>query len=105
MPGVDRFQIPHHGSRRNLSTKILGRWLGPTMAGCPTAGGESFTAIVSAGEDDEDHLRKSVLRGFIHRGGAVKSTNGKAIRTSHNAPERKGWTATPSMDYPEDQES
>ena len=27
LPGINRFQVPHHGSRRNLSTEILNRWL------------------------------------------------------------------------------
>lgn len=32
LPGIDRFQIPHHGSRRNFSTELADRWLGPRQA-------------------------------------------------------------------------
>ena len=31
LPGIDRFQVPHHGSRRNLSTDILDLWLGDML--------------------------------------------------------------------------
>lgn len=35
LPGIDRFQVPHHGSRRNVSTEILDRWLGAQLAEVP----------------------------------------------------------------------
>lgn len=105
LPGIDRIQIPHHGSRRNVSTEILDRWLGERLPSKPAEGDEAFTAIVSAAIDDEDHPRKAVLRGFIHRGGAVKSTKGKTLRTSHNAPEREGWSSAPSIAYPDEHET
>ena len=31
LPGIDRFAVPHHGSRRNVSTEVLDRWLGPRL--------------------------------------------------------------------------
>ena len=31
LPGINRFQVPHHGSRRNLSIEILNRWLGEVL--------------------------------------------------------------------------
>lgn len=68
LPGVDRFQIPHHGSRRNVSTEILDRWFGPRLPTKPSAGEEKFQAIVSAAKKDEHHPRKAVVRAFIHRG-------------------------------------
>lgn len=105
LPGIDRIQIPHHGSRRNVSTEILDRWLGDRLPNKPAEGEETFTAIVSAAKDDDHHPRKAVLRGFIHRGAAIKKTKGKALQTGHNAPDREGWSAAPSMPYPEDQEA
>lgn len=105
LPGIDRMQIPHHGSRRNVSTEILDRWLGERLPVKPAEGEETFLAIVSAAKDDEDHPRKAVLRGFIHRGAAVKKTKGKILQTGHNAPEREGWSSAPSIPYPEDQEA
>ena len=105
LPGIDRMQIPHHGSRRNVSTEVLDRWHGEVLPIKPAEGEETFTAIVSAAKDDEDHPRKAVRRGFNHRGAAIKCTKGQVLRTSHNAPYREGWSAAPSMDYPEDQEA
>ncbi|MET4121975.1 beta-lactamase superfamily II metal-dependent hydrolase [Bradyrhizobium sp. JR1.5] len=41
LPGVDRFQVPHHGERRNVSTELLEpmAWAasGSTAAGRPRA--------------------------------------------------------------------
>lgn len=105
LPGIDRMQIPHHGSRRNVSTEILDRWLGRKLPVKPAKGEETFTAIVSAAKDDHDHPRKAVVRGFAHRGAAIKETKGKSLRTSHNAPHRDDWSAAPSVEYPEDQEA
>ena len=102
LPGIDRFQVPHHGSRRNGSTEILDLWLGEILPEQPEVG--TFTAIISASKEDEDHPRKTVVRACIHRGAKVVSTEGKDIRTSYNAPVRDGWTATTPLDYPEEQE-
>jgi len=102
LPGIDRIQVPHHGSRHNVSTEVLDRWLGNRLGQQPSEG--SFTAIVSASKEDSDHPRKSVVRAFIHRGAKVITTEGSDKRTGHNAPEREGWVAVDSMPYPEDQE-
>lgn len=102
LPGIDRIQVPHHGSRHNVSTEVLDRWLGNRLGQQPSEG--SFTAIVSASKEDSDHPRKSVVRAFIHRGARVITTEGSDKRTGHNAPEREGWVAVDPMPYPEDQE-
>lgn len=104
LPGIDRFQVPHHGSRRNVSTETLDRWLGPRLPSMPQKGEERFTAIISSAKKDEDHPRKAVVRACIHRGAKVVTTEGVSIRTSHNAPERQGWTAATPVEYPEEQE-
>lgn len=46
LPGIDHMQVPHHGSRHNVSTELLDRWLGEKHDDKPDS--ESFTAIVSA---------------------------------------------------------
>ena len=104
LPGIDRFQVPHHGSRRNVSTEILDRWLGAILPEQLEEGSEKFTAIISASKDDDDHPRKAVVRGCIHRGAKVISNEDCDIRTQHNAPTREGWTAIQGLSYPEDQE-
>lgn len=104
LPGIDRIQIPHHGSRHNVSTEILDRWLGPILATKPVGNVPHFTAIVSAAKVDKDHPRKSVVRAFIHRGGEVITTEGASKRISHNAPRREGWVTAEPLSYPEEQE-
>jgi beta-lactamase superfamily II metal-dependent hydrolase len=104
LPGIDQFQVPHHGSRRNVSSETMDHWLGPRLASKPVDGQESFTAIISSAKADEDHPRKAVVRACIHRGAKVVTTEGASLRTSHNAPNREGWSAAKPVLYPEDQE-
>jgi hypothetical protein len=104
LPGIDRMQVPHHGSRRNVSTEVLDRWLGPRAPSQPAAGQETFTAVISSAKADEDHPRQSVVRAFIHRGARVVTTEGKNLRTTHNAPKRDGWSPAQPLSYPVTQE-
>jgi hypothetical protein len=104
LPGVDRFQGPHHGSRRNVSTEMLDQWLGERLPEPLPRGQERFTSIISSAKEDEDHPRKSVIRALYHRGAFVASTEGRNICTSFNAPERN-WSAVDPDPYPEEQES
>ncbi len=104
LPGIDRFQVPHHGSRRNVSTELLDRWLGEKPFFQPSPDDTTFTAIVSASKEDEHHPRKAVVRGMIHRKGKVISTENGCISTQKNAPSREGWSTVSSLPYPEEQE-
>ncbi|MBU1754833.1 MBL fold metallo-hydrolase [Patescibacteria group bacterium] len=105
LPGVDRIQVPHHGGRRNVSTELLDRWLGPRLAQKPTEGQETFTALVSSALEDLDHPRKAVVRAFAHRGARVIATEGVDVRIGQNAPKRDGWVAATPFPYPDDQEA
>lgn len=104
LPGVTVFQVPHHGSRRNVSTEILNRWLGPLLPSKPAVGAETFTAAISSAKKDEDHPRKAVVRALIHRGARVYTTEGKNLCVQRNYPQR-GWTSAKTEEYPEEQES
>ena len=100
-PRIDRFDVPHHGSRRNLSSDVLDKWLGaqlPQQTTTPVG-----TAVISANRNDEEHPRKAVVRALIHRGARVVQTTG-TICTSCDAPNRPGWTAVKPLDYPSDME-
>jgi len=103
LPGITKFQVPHHGSRRNVSTEILDRWLGSPLPVKPQPGQETFTAVISSAKTDEDHPRKAVVRAFIHRGAIVVTTEGKTICLNQNRP-RTGWVPAPIEDYPDEQE-
>ena len=85
------FQVPHHGSRRNVTPSALNRWLGRPM---PTAGQYRGTAFCSAASDDEEHPRKKVLNAFLRRGYPVHTTNGISLRHFFNMPDR-GWPTHP----------
>ncbi|TXH35607.1 MAG: MBL fold metallo-hydrolase [Rhodospirillaceae bacterium] len=104
LPGINRFQVPHHGSRRNVSTEVLDRWLGPRLEQKPVQGQGTFTAIISSAKADEDHPRKAVVRAFIHRGANVITTEGKTVCTYQDSPTRAGWTSITPEVYPDDQE-
>lgn len=70
------FQIPHHGSRRNVTPSALDQWLGTSkLPGSNPIG----TAFCSAAELDQDHPRKKVVNAFVRRGYEVHITNGRHI--------------------------
>ncbi len=104
--GITRFQVPHHGGRHNVSTALLNRWFGAPLAQPLPAGTGIFTAVVSAARDDEAHPKKAVVRGFIHRGARIVSTDdGSGVKqVSLNAPERAGWSAATPLNYPHEME-
>ena len=103
LPGIDYFQVPHHGSRRNVSSELLDEICGSKLP-LWKKGTEDFTAVISSAKEDKDHPRKAVVRALIHRGASVLTTEGATLRCSNSAPARDGWvSATPEI-YPEDQE-
>lgn len=103
LPGIDLFQVPHHGSRRNVSTEILDRWLGARQPF--PSGGARFTACNSSARADEDHPRKSVIRAIHHRGGDFLDTkkNG-SIRVPGGVAPNREWGAAVQTPYPDEQE-
>ncbi|MES0030375.1 MBL fold metallo-hydrolase [Mesorhizobium sp. M0040] len=102
LPGVDKFQVPHHGSRRGLSTAILDQWLGPRLAQMPAVGQERFSAIISSAKADPDHPRKAVIRAMKHRGARVLTTEGGNVRTGYNAPDRADMGPATQEPYPDE---
>lgn len=96
-------QVPHHGSRRNVNSKILDQLLGKKK-GFFEAGETHFTAVISASEEDEKHPRKSVIRAFHHRGAKVLTTEKNQIQAKFRAPAREGWGPATAVPYPEEQE-
>lgn len=102
LPGIDRFQVPHHGSRRNVSSEVLDLILGKKNA--QPSGTTGFSAIISAAAEDEDHPKKAVVRAMIHRGGKVITTQGADLCSKWNTPSRDGWTSATPVEYPTEQE-
>lgn len=91
------FQIPHHGSRRNVGPAILDR-----LIGTPVEQGEkrAISAIASTAKKGEPkHPRKAVMNAFTHRGASALATRGQTICHAYDAPGRKGWTSVKPDDY------
>lgn len=104
LPGVDRIQVPHHGSRRNVSTELLDAWLGPRLAEKPAPGTGKFSAIVSSAKADKAHPRKAVKRAFIHRGANFYETESRTLLFTGGAAPARGWTSVAPAEYPDEQE-
>ena len=105
LPGVTRFQAPHHGGRRNVNSAILDRWLGPILPSPLPAGSERFTAMISSAKEDEDHPRNAVLRGLLHRGAKILTTEDSEFWIwGGTPPARHDYFAVPNVPYPDEQE-
>jgi len=61
---LDLIQIPHQGSRRNVTPAVLNAWLGQPNGGTPERG----HAYVMVGAKKPDHPRKKVKNAFMRRG-------------------------------------
>ena len=102
LPGIDWFDVPHHGSRRNLSSSVLDQWLGERLFSQIDT--PSFTAIVSANHNDKDHPRNAVVRALVHRGGRVVVPR-DTLQLFRNTPDRgEGWQVVKPLEYPTDME-
>ena len=63
-------QIPHHGSRRNVTPSVLNTWLGePIEQGLPKVG----FAYCSVGANKPEYPRHRVRKAFLRRGYGVYS--------------------------------
>ncbi len=81
------FQVPHHGSKRNVSPSILNQI-------------KSKTAFISASpKGAPKHPAKKVTNALIRRGCEVHSTVGQSKRHHHNAPPRAGWSASTPIPF------
>ena len=60
----DVIQMPHQGSRRNVTPAVLNAWLGQPNGGSPARG----HAYVTVGAQKPDHPQKKVKNAFIRRG-------------------------------------
>ncbi len=97
----DWFQVPHHGSRRNVSTNVLNTWLGQKLP--RNAPQREKLAIISANPNDTEHPKRAVIRAMIHRGRNVYRTEGTFCTHSGNAPPRN-WRQAIPLEYPREQE-
>jgi beta-lactamase superfamily II metal-dependent hydrolase len=80
-------QIPHHGSRRNVSPSILDRYLGPKGQQVAT----KYAFVSAAPDGAPKHPSKRVTNAFIRRGSTVVATVGTHVAYWSDAPGR-GWS-------------
>ena len=92
-------QIPHHGSRHNVSSSSLDRLIGPRilLPGAPT---DKF-AFASAGKDSQSHPRQMVLNAFLRRGFQTYATRGRTLCHGRQMPLRQGWGAAAPIAFSE----
>ena len=104
LPSLLRFvQVPHHGSRNNVSSSVLDRIVGPRKP--HDDGIYTKTAFVSAGKDSTTHPRKMVVNAFLRRGTKVTATQGQSVCMRHNMPVREGWVAATTLPFSQEIES
>lgn len=104
IPNNLRFaQVPHHGSRNNVSPSVLDRLIGPKTYS-PVSDAR-LMAFVSAAKDSEMHPRKMVVNGFLRRGASVMATKGQSIYHYHNMGARNGWETLTSLPFSGEVES
>ena len=83
-------QIPHHGSRRNVTPTVLNAWLGKPL---PSLHNGVGTAFCSVGKDADIYPRKKVKNAFIRRGFPVHATRGAAKMHNYGWP-RERWVSS-----------
>jgi len=83
-------QVPHHGSRRNVTPSVLNEWLGAPLEDRNARRGVAFCSV---GKDADIYPRKKVKNAFMRRGYPVHATRGWTKRHHSGGVwgERAGW--------------
>jgi beta-lactamase superfamily II metal-dependent hydrolase len=93
LSGLRFFQVPHHGSRRNVGPSILNR-LTPQTA---------FISVCCDGAPK--HPSRKVTNALRRRGASPYATKGVSLRHNLNAPARDGWLAVDPLPFYDQVES
>jgi len=103
-PCLRYFQLPHHGSKRNIGPSGLDRILGPRLPKGSPAG--KLTAFISAAKDGEPkHPSKRVVNAAIRRGAKVVATQGSNhCYRSTDLPMRPGYVSIQPLEFTENYE-
>ncbi|GLR90889.1 ComEC/Rec2 family competence protein [Bradyrhizobium iriomotense] len=91
-------QIPHHGSRRNVTPAVLNRWLGKYPAE------NQGNAVASMGKNADIYPRKKVANAFTRRGYHVYATHRGWINFVHEYDRRAGVQDAPVIPFTPDVE-
>lgn len=82
-------QVPHHGSRKNVTPKLLDRLVGPKME----QGARYGVAFCSVGSEETDYPRGQVNNAFIRRGYPVWVTKRFVISQRAGTDLRHGYAS------------
>ncbi|MEX1014603.1 MAG: MBL fold metallo-hydrolase [Candidatus Paceibacterota bacterium] len=86
---IHYYQVPHHGSKRNMGPSILDAIIGPIV---PQGQMNGKTAFISAAKNSPKHPSHRVKNAFIRRGVNVSQTCGQChCFRSSGVPTRQGW--------------
>jgi hypothetical protein len=90
------FQVPHHGSRNNISPSMLNR-----IIGLPVEQDASRRphCIISSGAEDEEHPRQVVVNALCRRGLKPLVTRTGAVRFQTGLKARDNWTPAAPMPF------
>ena len=94
-------QIPHHGSRRNVTPAVLDRWLGPRVASSEDKRGSAFCSV---GSNKEDYPRKVVSNAFTRRGYPVTSTLKYLAIRHHRKMKDRDWPTAEILPFADEVE-
>jgi beta-lactamase superfamily II metal-dependent hydrolase len=83
---IQLFQVPHHGSHRNISPSIL------DQISCSVA-------VISASKNAPKHPSKKVVNALIRRGAKVFATKGQLKHYNKNCPTRSGYSAATPLPF------
>jgi len=86
-------QVPHHGSRNNVSTPVMDRIFGPPVSEGEVDGEK--VALVSVAEEADKHPDRAVVNAFIRRNFSVYQTKGDTVSFNVGMGERSGWGRPP----------
>jgi beta-lactamase superfamily II metal-dependent hydrolase len=81
LTGMQFLDVPHHGSKRNLNSKILKKM-------------NATTAFISAPAESDKHPAKKVINALKKHGARVYVNRSRTLWQHHNAPTRNWVSAT-----------
>jgi hypothetical protein len=90
------FQVPHHGSRNNISPALLNRIVG-NVSGFGSR--RSIGCVISAGPEDETHPRQVVVNALLRRGVEPQDTKKGMLLFNHGVPDRAGFSPAPTLEF------
>jgi len=86
LKGLNCLQVPHHGSRRNVSPAVLNEIT-------------SQFALISVAPKSTTHPRRKVTNALKRRGARVYKTNGGLLNHAINWPRRAGLSDAPELPF------